>query len=287
MAITLGSNIASLRAQSRLDRTDRALGKTFEKLSSGFRINTASDDAAGLAIADDLKAKIRIGQIAVRNANDGISTISIADAALGEVQGVLSRLGELAEQSASGTFSSAQRSALQSEFTALSSEIERIAVTTEFNGIKLLSGSTSITLQVGFDSAATSRVTIANSNGTLAGLGLGLVTSVLTYSLNAANGVTAESQSASRNALDAVTGAIQSLSQMRGSLGATESRLNLAVNNLSVARENFAAAESRIRDLDIAEETAQLTRLSILRSAGVAVLAQANQAPSLALSLLS
>ena len=287
MAITLGSNIASLRAQSRLDRTDRALGKTFEKLSSGFRINTASDDAAGLAIADDLKAKIRIGQIAVRNANDGISTISIADAALGEVQGVLLRLGELAEQSASGTFSSAQRSALQSEFTALSSEIERIAVTTEFNGIKLLSGTSSITLQVGFNSAATSQVTLANSNGTLAGLGLGLATSVLTYSLNAANGVTAESQSASRNALDAVTGAIQSLSQMRGSLGATESRLNLAVNNLSVARENFAAAESRIRDLDIAEETAQLTRLSILRSAGVAVLAQANQAPSLALSLLS
>ena len=287
MAITVGSNIASLRAQSRLDKTDRALGKTFEKLSSGFRINSASDDAAGLAIAEDLKAKIRIGQIAVRNANDGISTISIADAALGEVQGVLARLGELAEQSASGTFSSAQRSALQSEFTALSSEIERIAVTTEFNGIKLLSGTSSITLQVGFDSAATSRVTLANSNGTLAGLGLGLVTSVLTYSLNAANGATAESQSASRNALDAVTGAIQSLSQMRGSLGATESRLNLAVNNLSVARENFAAAESRIRDLDIAEETAQLTRLSILRSAGVAVLAQANQAPSLALSLLS
>ena len=287
MAITVGSNIASLRAQSRLDKTDRALGKTFEKLSSGFRINSASDDAAGLAIAEDLKAKIRIGQIAVRNANDGISTISIADAALGEVQGVLARLGELAEQSASGTFSSSQRSALQSEFTALSSEIERIAVTTEFNGIKLLSGTSSITLQVGFDSAATSRVTLANSNGTLAGLGLGLVTSVLTYSLNAANGATAESQSASRNALDAVTGAIQSLSQMRGSLGATESRLNLAVNNLSVARENFAAAESRIRDLDIAEETAQLTRLSILRSAGVAVLAQANQAPSLALSLLS
>ena len=287
MAITVGSNIASLRAQSRLDKTDRALGKTFEKLSSGFRINTASDDAAGLALADDLKAKIRIGQIAVRNANDGISTISIADAALGEVQGVLSRLGELAEQSASGTFSSAQRSALQSEFVALSSEIERIAVTTEFNGIKLLSGTSSITLQVGFNSAATSQVTIANSNGTLAGLGLGLASSVLTYSLNAANGLTAESQSASRNALDAVTGAIQSLSQMRGSLGATESRLNLAVNNLSVARENFAAAESRIRDLDIAEETAQLTRLSILRSAGVAVLAQANQAPSLALSLLS
>ena len=286
MAITLGSNIASLRAQSRLDRTDRALGKTFEKLSSGFRINTASDDAAGLAIADDLKAKIRIGQIAVRNANDGISTISIADAALGEVQSVLSRLGELAEQSSSGTFSASQRSALQSEFIALSSEIERIAVTTEFNGIKLLSSASNITLQVGFNSNATSQIVIGNTRGTLESLGLAPSgSSVLTYSLNA--GTTDLSQSASRITLDAVTAAIQSISQTRGSLGAIESRLNLAVNNLSVARENFAAAESRIRDLDIAEETAQLTRLNILQSAGAAILAQANQAPTLALKLLS
>ena len=286
MAITVGNNIASLRAQSRLDKTDRALSKTYEKLSSGLRINTASDDAAGLAIADDLKAKIRIGQIAVRNANDGISAVSIADAALGEVQGVLARLGELAEQSSSGTFSSSQRSALQNEFVALSSEIERIAVTTDFNGIKLLSGSADITLQVGFNSAASSRVTITNVRGTLEALGLAATgNSALTYSLNTDS--TAGSQAAARTALDAVTGAIQSLSQTRGSLGAIESRLNLAVNNLSVARENFAAAESRIRDLDIAEETAQLTRLNILRSAGVAVLAQANQAPTLALSLLS
>ena len=286
MAITVGNNIASLRAQSRLDKTDRALSKTYEKLSSGLRINTASDDAAGLAIADDLRVKIRIGQIAVRNANDGISTISIADAALGEVQGVLARLGELAEQSSSGTFSSSQRSALQNEFVALSSEIERIAVTTDFNGIKLLSGSADITLQVGFNSAASSRVTITNVRGTLEALGLAATgNSALTYSLNTDS--TAGSQAAARTALDAVTGAIQSLSQTRGTLGAIESRLNLAVNNLSVARENFAAAESRIRDLDIAEETAQLTRLNILRSAGVAVLAQANQAPTLALSLLS
>lgn len=286
MAITVGNNIASLRAQSRLDKTDRALSKTYEKLSSGLRINTASDDAAGLAIADDLKAKIRIGQIAVRNANDGISAVSIADAALGEVQGVLARLGELAEQSSSGTFSSSQRSALQNEFVALSSEIERIAVTTDFNGIKLLSGSADITLQVGFNSAASSRVTITNVRGTLEALGLAATgNSALTYSLNTDS--TAGSQAAARTALDAVTGAIQSLSQTRGTLGAIESRLNLAVNNLSVARENFAAAESRIRDLDIAEETAQLTRLNILRSAGVAVLAQANQAPTLALSLLS
>ena len=174
MAITLGSNIASLRTQSRLAKTDLALNKTYEKLSSGLRINTASDDAAGLAIADDLRAKIRIGQVAVRNANDGISTIAIADSALGEVEGVLTRLAELAQQSSTGTFSSTQRSALQSEFTALSSEIERIAVTTEFNGIKILSGSTSITLQVGFDSASTSQITINNVTGTLAALGLAI-----------------------------------------------------------------------------------------------------------------
>ena len=286
MAITLGNNISSLRAQSRLAKTDLALNKTYEKLSSGLRINTASDDAAGLAIADDLRVKIRIGQIAVRNANDGISTISIADAALGEVQSVLSRLGELAEQSSSGTFSASQRSALQSEFIALSSEIERIAVTTEFNGIKILSGSTSITLQVGFDSASTSQITINNVTGTLAALGLASSgSSVLTYSLNASS--LELSQSASRITLDAVTGAIQSLAQTRGSLGAIESRLHLAVSNLSVARENFAAAESRIRDLDIAEEAANLTRLNILQNAGVAVLAQANQAPALALKLLS
>ena len=219
MAITLGNNISSLRAQSRLAKTDLALNKTYEKLSSGLRINSASDDAAGLAIADDLRAKIRIGQVAVRNENDGISTIAIADSALGEVEGVLTRLAELAQQSSTGTFSSTQRSALQSEFTALSSEIERIAVTTEFNGIKILSGSTSITLQVGFDSASTSQITINNVTGTLAALGLASSgSSVLTYSLNASS--LELSQSASRITLDAVTGAIQSLAQTRGSLGA-------------------------------------------------------------------
>ena len=286
MAITLGNNIASLRAQSRLGKTDLALNKTYEKLSSGLRINTASDDAAGLAIADDLRSKIRVGQVAIRNANDGISTVAIADAALSEIGGVLSRLAELAEQSATGTFSAIQRSALQSEFTALGSEIERIAVTTEFNGVKILSNSTSLTLQVGFDSGSNSQITFNNVTGTLAALGLAATgSSSLTYSLNA-NSLEL-SQSASRITLDAVNGAIQSLAQTRGSLGATESRLRLAVSNLSVARENFAAAESRIRDLDIAEEAANLTRLTILQNAGVAVLAQANQAPALALKLLS
>lgn len=286
MAITLGSNIASLKAQSRLGKTDLAINKTYEKLSSGLRINTASDDAAGLAIADDLRAKIRIGQVAIRNANDGISTVAIADSALSEIGGVLSRLAELSEQSATGTFSAIQRSALQSEFTALGSEIERIANTTEFNGVKILSSSSALTLQVGFDSTANSQITFTNVTGTLASLGLASTGSAqLTYSLNA-NSLEL-SQSASRITLDAVNGAIQSLAQTRGNLGATESRLRLAVSNLSVARENFAAAESRIRDLDVAEEAANLTRLTILQNAGAAVLAQANQSPALALKLLS
>ena len=286
MAITLGNNIASLKAQSRLAKTDLAINKTYEKLSSGLRINTASDDAAGLAIADDLRAKIRIGQVAIRNANDGISTVAIADSALSEIGGVLSRLAELAEQSATGTFSAIQRSALQSEFTALGSEIERIANTTEFNGVKILSSSSALTLQVGFDSTANSQITFNNVTGTLASLGLAASgSSALTYSLNANSLELA--QSASRITLDAVNGAIQSLAQTRGALGATESRLRLAVSNLSVARENFAAAESRIRDLDVAEEAANLTRLTILQNAGAAVLAQANQAPALALKLLS
>jgi len=286
MAITLGNNIASLKAQSRLGKTDLAINKTYEKLSSGLRINTASDDAAGLAIADDLRAKIRIGQVAIRNANDGISTVAIADSALSEIGGVLSRLAELAQQSATGTFSAVQRSALQSEFSALGSEIERIANTAEFNGVKILSSSSALTLQVGFDSSANSRISFTNVTGTLASLGLAASgSSALTYSLNA--DTTDLAQSASRLTLDAVTVAIQSLAQTRGALGATESRLRLAVSNLSVARENFAAAESRIRDLDVAEEAANLTRLTILQNAGAAVLAQANQAPALALKLLS
>jgi flagellin len=174
---------------------------------------------------------------------------------------------------------------LQNEFVALGSEIERIAVTTQFNGVKLLSGSGSITLQVGFNSGSTSQISYDGVQGTLAALGLaGTNTSSLTYSINA--GTEALGQSAARNALDAVNAAITSLAATRGILGATESRLGVAINNLSVARENFASAESRIRDVDVAAEAAELTRLGILQQAGAAVLGQANQQPSLALSLL-
>jgi flagellin len=285
MAITLGSNIASLQSQRRLATATDALSRTYEKLSSGQRINRASDDAAGLAIADSLRANQRVATVAIRNANDGISTIAIADSALGEIGNVLSRLAELSEQSANGVFSTTQRSALSNEFVALASEVERIATTTSFNGVKLLSGGNSVTLQVGFDSGSTSQISFTGVQGTLQSLGLAAAgSSGLTYSINGAS--IDAGQSASRAALDAVNNAISSLASTRGTLGAVESRLNVAINSLTVARENFAAAESRIRDVDVASEAAELTRLGILQQAGAAVLAQANQQPGLALSLI-
>lgn len=285
MAITIGSNVASLSAQRALGVSTEKLSRTFERLSSGFRINRAADDAAGLAIADSLKADQRVASVAIRNANDGISTVAIADSALGQIGDVLSRLAELSEQSANGVYSNAQRSALSNEFVALGSEIERIANTTVFNGVRLLSGSSTIVLQVGFDSASTSQIAITGVQGTLAALGLAAAnSSTLSYSI--AGGTSDLSQSASRAALDAIKGAIGSLASQRGGLGSAESRLQVSINNLSIARENYAAAESRIRDADIAAEAAELTRLNILQQAGASVLAQANQQPQLALSLL-
>jgi flagellin len=285
MPVTINTNIASLNAQRRLGLSTSQLQKTYEKLSSGLRIVRASDDAAGLAIADTLRADQRIASVAIRNANDGISLISIADGALSEIGNVLSRMAELSEQSANGVLTNVQRSALNNEFTSLAAEVERIAVTTEFNGLKLLSGGTQIDLQIGFNSQSTSQIGFSGVQGTLAALGLAkLGSSGLTYSLNAAQ--TADGQAAAKSALDAVKAAIGSLTATRGTLGATESRLSVTITNLQVARENFASAESQIRDIDVAAEAANLTRLNILQQAGAAVLAQANQQPALALSLL-
>ncbi len=284
MAISIGSNITSLQAQRRLDHTGTRLSQAFNKLSSGYRINRGADDAAGLAIAESLKSQSRIAGQALRNTNDGISTIAIADGALGEVANILSRLAELASQSANGTLSTTQRSVVANEFVALSSEIERIAAVTEFNGIKLLSGVATITIQVGTGSGASSQIGYTNQLATLAGIGLGNASGGLVYSLNASSDDAAAT--AARFALDAVYAAIYSVGASRGILGGVESRLSTAIANLGVARENLIAAESRIRDVDVAEEAANLTRLNILQQAGTAVLAQANTLPSLALQLL-
>ena len=277
-------NLTAMNSNRMLGLTTASQAKSTEKLSSGYRINRASDDAAGLAIADSLKADQKIASVAIRNANDGISSIAIADGALSQVSDVLTRLAELAEQSANGVYSTDQRSALQNEFSALGSEIQRIALTTEFDGVKLLSGGAGITLQVGFDSNADSQIAIRNVTGTLESLGIGNSVGAMTYSIS---GATIEAgQSASRAALDAVNNAIGSLAATRGNLGAVESRLTVTINNLEVAKENFASAESQIRDVDVASEAAELTRLNILQQAGASVLAQANQQPGIALSLL-
>lgn len=285
MGLGIRTNLSSLGAQRNLTDTSGRLRQAYERLSSGLRINRAKDDAAGLAIAESLKADARVATVGIRNANDGISIISITDGAVAQITNILSRLSELAQESANGVYSNGQRSALQLEFSALLSEVERIAITTEFNGVKLLSGGQNISFQVGFDGSSISQIAYSGVQATLASIGLAIPgTSVHTYSIIANNEELA--QSASRLALDALKIAIVSISRNRGTLGAAESRLETSINNLTVARENFQAAESVIRDVDVASESAELTRLTILQQAGTAILAQANQQPRLALQLL-
>jgi flagellin len=285
MAITIGSNITSLTAQRRLGASTDSLNKVFQRLSSGQRINSAADDAAGLTIADSLRASQKVSGIGMRNASDGLSYIGIADGAMAEVGNVLNRLAELAQQSSNGVYSPTQRSALQGEFASLSSEIERISATTIFNDVVLLSGGAATSLQVGFDGRSTAQISIGNVQATLTALGLaGSGSSVQIYSLNAVS--SDAGQSASRAALDAVNRAIGSLSATRGALGAVESRLRVSIGNLSTIRVNYAAAESRIRDTDVASDAAELTRLNILQQAGASILGQANQQPQIALGLL-
>ncbi|MBX7143261.1 MAG: flagellin FliC [Oligoflexia bacterium] len=284
-SINIRTNIPSLSAQRSLLESTGKLQQAFERLSSGLRINRAKDDAAGLAIAESLKADQAVATVGIRNASDGVSVISIADQAIGQIASVLTRLAELAQQSANGVFSNSQRSALSNEFSALSSEIERIAHTTEFNGLNLLSGGGQVAFQVGFDGSSLSRVSYTGVEATLAALGLAPNnSSTMTYSILGATDQ--DSLSAARLALDAINAAITSVTRSRGTLGAAESRLDITIQNLLVARENFAAAESRIRDVDVASEAAELTRLNILQQAGAAVLAQANSQPQLALQLL-
>lgn len=285
MGLNIRTNLPSLAAQRNLNESTGRLKQAYERLSSGLRINRAKDDAAGLAIAESLKADSRVATVGIRNANDGISIIAITDGAISQITNVLSRLAELAEESANGVYSNGQRSALQLEFSALMSEVERIAFTTEFNGLKLLSGGGTIIFQVGFDGSSLSQVSYSGIQATLGAIGLAQGgTSVHTYSVLGTTEL--ESQSAARLALDAIRQAVVSVTRNRGTLGAAESRLETTIQNLTVARENFQAAESVIRDVDVAAEAAELTRLTILQQAGASILAQANQQPQLVLQLL-
>jgi len=284
MTISLGRNLLALRSITSLTKSTRELSNSFEKLSSGLRINKASDDPAGLAMAEGLRADAMLAAVAVRNANDGISVVSIADAAMGEISSILGRMAELAEQSANGTYTTTQRSALASEFVALGSEVERIASTTAFNDMTLLSDSSSISIQVGFDNTGASVVQIDGVLATLNALGVGTAGGALTYSINDTSNAFA--QTAAAAALDAINTAISTLATNRGQIGAAEGRLSAAISYLEVARENYVAADSRIRDADIASEVAELVRQQVLQQSAAAILAQANQQPAVALSLL-
>jgi flagellin len=285
MPVRIFNNIASLNAQRNLSNNNDRLAKSVERIASGIRINRAADDAAGLAISEGLRSDIRGLRQAVRNANDGISLINVAEGALNEQSSILIRLRELASQAATGTVGSTERATIQLEFTALRNEIDRIANTTQFNGQGLVDGSLAssvsstnqVFIQVGIDSGVNSQINLNTEINLQAVTSSRLGIDVL--SVTAAD--------AALTALDSINTAISQVTQSRGSVGAVQNRLTRSVANLSVSIENLQAAESAIRDADIAEEIATLTRNQILVQTSTAMVGQANLLPQSILQLLA
>lgn len=282
MGLRINTNLASLTAQRNLGRTQLSLERSLDRLSSGLRITRASDDAAGLAISESLRAQIRGLKQAERNANDGISIIQTAEGSLNEISSILIRMRELGVQSSSsGSISNAERSFLQNEFSALQSEITRIANSTKFGNRTLLDGSLSgtsnaIEFQVGiFNNSAVDRISLSIGNATAS-------------ALSVQSGTIAISTAAAAQAsLATIDSAINNVATLRGDLGAAQNRLQSTINALQSSSENLTAANSRIRDVDVAAETAELTRAQVLQQAGIAVLAQANVSSQAALALLT
>ena len=273
MGLRINTNIGSINTQRHLYNTTARFQKSMEKLSSGLRINRAGDDAAGLAISEGLKSDIRALEQASRNAADGVSLVQTGEGALDEVSSLLVRMKELAEQSLNGTIGDSERTYIDSEYTALTEEIDRIAAATEFNGVELLSGNgSSVDIQVGIGSAATDRVAVDLSTN-MDSATLGTTTNVAT----AANAQTA---------IGEIDDAIDTVSGVRADFGAIQNRLESSIRNISMTAENLAAANSRIRDVDVAKETSVMTSNQILQQAGVSILAQANMSTSLAMNLL-
>jgi len=277
MGLRVNTNIASLNSQRHLRFTRQNLDRSFERLSSGSRINRAGDDAAGLAISENLRAQIRGLAQAERNAQDGVSLVQVAEGGLQEVSNILIRLRELAVQAASDTVGPTERKFLNTEYEALLSEIDRISNATEFNKMPLLNGTGSVfDIQVGTrNNPNIDRLTFFDSSSadvTSVALGINL-TSVA-------------DKASAQNSLSAIDGAIISVSSIRADFGAMQNRLQSVINNLAISLENMTAANSRIRDTDVASETAELTKNNILMQAGTAVLAQANTSITHALNLL-
>ena len=284
MAVRIFNNIPSLNAQRILGINNGRLAQSVERISSGIRINRGSDDAAGLAISEGLRSDIRALRQAVRNANDGVSLINVTEGALNEQSGILIRLRELASQAATGTVGSTERATIQLEFTALRNELDRIAQTTEFNGQKLIEGSLASTaastshilIQVGLDSTSHSRINL----NTEVDLGAMTSTGLSIHELSVT------SADAALTALEQVNTSIGTLTAGRGKIGAVQNRLIRTISTISIAVENLSAAESAIRDADIAEEVALLTRNQILVQAATAMVGQANLIPQSVLQLL-
>ncbi len=284
MPIRIFNNIPSLNAQRILGINNDRLAISVERIASGIRINRGADDAAGLAISEALRSDIRALRQAIRNANDGISLINVTEGALNEQSGILIRLRELSSQAATGTVGSTERQTIQLEFDALRAEIDRIAATTEFNGQKLVDGSLAssvaftnqILIQVGIDASSDSRINL-NSEVNL---------QAITSSSLGIDVLSVTTAGAALTALDLLNNSISIVTQGRGKVGAVQNRLVRTIANLSISVENLSAAESAIRDADIAEEVALLTRNQILVQAATAMVGQANLIPQAVLQLL-
>ncbi len=277
MGLRINTNVSSLNAQRNLSTTRLAQQKVLEQLSSGQRINRAGDDAAGLAISENLRAQIRgLGQ-AERNAQDGISLVQIAEGALSEVGNIMIRLRELSVQAASDTIGATERKFLNVEFEQLTSEVDRIANSTEFNRVPLLNGTGSVfDIQIGTrNDPLSDRLTFDASSADVNVAALGLNLASVSDKISA------------QNSLASIDQAIQTVSGIRADFGALQNRLQSTVNNIQVSTENLSAANSRIRDADIASATSELTRTNILMQAGTSVLAQANQSSNSALGLIN
>ncbi|HCM38874.1 MAG: flagellin [Bdellovibrionales bacterium GWC1_52_8] len=277
MGLRINTNVPSLVAQRNLRTTRGNLDRTLERLSSGSRINRAGDDAAGLAISESLKSQIRgLGQ-AERNAQDGVSLVQVAESAMGEISNILIRMRELGVQAASDTVGPNERRFLDVEFQQLLEEIDRIANSTEFNGTNLLNGSAStFEIQVGTkNNPLIDRIRLFDANSA--------DVNVVALGLNLTN---VSDKSSAQNTLTSLDSALSSITAIRAEFGALQNRLQSVINNIMVSRENLSAANSRIRDADIAEETTELTKNQILTQSGVAVLSQANSTAKAALGLL-
>jgi flagellin len=277
---TINTNVQSLNAQRNLSASSGSLSTSMQRLSSGLRVNSAKDDAAGLAIAERMNAQVKGMNVAIRNANDGISLAQTAEGALGKIGDNLQRMRELAVQAANDTNGTSDRTALNTEYQALANENARVISSTEFNGQKLLNGtggsSGAFTFQVGAESAADNQITVTTTNVATA---MGTNTQGAAATLGA-TGATA------RTAMDNLDTAIDAVTSARSSFGAAQNRFSSVISNLQVAAENQASSRGRIMDADFAMETANLSRGQILQQAGTAMIAQANQLPQGVLSLL-